>query len=351
MNQIAMDQFVSNPSSSLNADLTCIRGIGTTKRQWLASLGITNIQALATISAETLKAQLKAIGNSVSQAEIEGWIQQAQKLVMLNVSGADLEQTLEADANADSVATAITDVEAIDEWRSLSVFKVDFSGSCSVEFQTRQMDGYTAQRMAIRNLTTTAQRMITQQLAPGMNQALAGLAETELEQWILHRLQANLQLESLVVESPEMGNPVALDILQVQIEQSSYLPLPMIATRANPLFPDSILGDRSFDLAVTIAIPEAAIADLQHQLIILSAACEARHLSSGSVTQWSETQMNVIGGSRSVFTLVMRDLLVSELGAYRLRVLANIQNLAATAACLKVPVLEVETPNPGSCLI
>lgn len=236
-------------------------------------------------------------------------------------------------------------------WQSHSHFSVEFKGTFEVEVQTRHSNGYTAQRLTLRNLKTTAKHMLDHQFKSEISPMLAGMTEHEVQQWIFDRMQTNLQLESLVMESPILAAPIALEITQLRIVQSSNPTLPLIANPTNPLFPDGILADRSFNLEVTIAMPETAIADLQNQLMILSATCEARHLTTGAVTQWGETRMNVMGGARSTFTLVMRDLLVSELGGYRLRVFATIQNLAATEAVFKVPVLEVESPNPPSCSI
>jgi len=337
-----------------NSSLTQIRGIGATKRQWLESLGILTVHDLANAVADELKEKLKAIGNSVSKSEIEGWITQAQAVIPKSQSIEELVQLagVEKVETADALNLSMVDEpNDISEWHSVSTFKVDFSGSFGVELQTCQMDGYMAQRMLIQNLETTAKRMMVQHLESGMNNALVGIAETELQQWILNRLQANLQLESLVVEAPEMGNPIALEITQLRIVQSSNSTLSLIANKTKPLFPDGILADRSFDLEVTIVIPDVAIADLHHQLIVLAATCEARHLTTGAVTQWGEARMNVIGGTRSIFTLTMRDLMSTELGAYRLKVFATIQNLAATEASFKVPVVEVESPNPPSCYI
>jgi hypothetical protein len=244
----------------------------------------------------------------------------------------------------------IRDTPESPEWRSQTAFTVAFNGSFEVTLQTRQTKGFTAQRLTLRNLKTTANEQLFHQLQAAKLD-LTNLTETELQQWILERLQTNLQLESLVMTSPVIETPIALDITALKIVQPSHPAQPLIASKANPLFPDSILGDRSFDLEVTIALPETAIAELQQQLIVLTATCEARHLTTGTVTQWGEAQMSVRGGTRSHFTLILQDVTVAELGAYRLRVFANVQNLPATEALFKVPVLEVESPHPASCAI
>jgi hypothetical protein len=84
---------------------------------------------------------------------------------------------------------------------------------------------------------------------------------------------------------------------------------------------------------------------------VLHVSGAARHLATGEVIQLGEARLNAIGGTVSTFTLWLRDMLLHRTGGYRLRFSATVENLPATPALFKVPVIELASATPPACLI
>jgi hypothetical protein len=294
-------------------------------------LGIRTIVDLAQLSSDTLKLQLKQAGYTLSSSEVEGWIAQAQALV----------STLEQSTEANSAPTdPVVGGQALPiDWEVITSFKVDCRGSFAVALQSRQING------------TTEQRTLIQHLETGKQETIAGVNQDKLQRWILNQLSANLQIESPQIESSQDAEPIAVEITRLQFFQVSRSGQPMIANKSMPLFPDALVAEQPFSLEVTIQLPAATLNDLGNQLMILHAACEARHLASGQTIILGETRLNAIGGNTSGFTLLIPDMALEEIGNYRLRVTATIDNLPATPDLFKVPILELESANPPVCLI
>lgn len=338
MNKVSTTRKITNDDSDGN-QLNTIRGLGAAKKQWLNSIGIRTIQDLAQTSAKELASQLKSLGYGISLGEVAGWIAQAQEIQIEGWIAQS--QKLAPVSQLDPELEVVDDISipVTQDWQAIASFSVESHNSFAVEFQTRQIDGVTEQRTIVLH-QETKQRDVW----PSIDQE-------RLQRWILSQIKANLHQESMLLETCVTDAPIAIEITQLQFFQTDYIGLPMIADRSNPLFPDALLAEKPFDLKLSIQLPETAIAELANQLIVLHVSCQARHLATGKTIELGETRMNAIGGATSTFTIWLRDMMLHEVGGYRLRLSATIENLPATPALFKVPVLELASANPPACLI
>lgn len=316
-----------------NESLTSIRGIGSAKKLWLESLGIQTIADLVQLSPEGLKLQLKQAGYTLSASEVESWLDQAQALITPSPAPDETDPHL-TPPDLQIEATALSP-----DWDLMTAFNLESQGCFAVELQTRQVNGKTEQRTLVQHLET------------GKQETIAGVDQDKLQRWILHQLQANLQIKAAKAEPSDRMEPIPVAITQLQFFQAGLSGQPMIASKAMPLFPDALLTERPFSLEVSIQIPEVSRVELADQPIILHAACEARHLASGQVILLGETRLSEIVGSSSGFTLFLPNMILAEIGNYRLRVTATLENWPAIPALFKVPILELESATPPVCLI
>jgi hypothetical protein len=337
MNKLSTTRKASNGDSDRN-QLNAIRGLGSAKKQWLSVAGIHTIQELAQVSAKELANQLKDMGYGVSLGEVAGWIAQAQE--------SQIEGWIAESQELAPVSEPAPEPEVIDDsipmtrdWQAIASFSVESHNSFAVEFQTRQVDGVMEQRTIVLHRETKKR-----EVWPSIDQE-------RLQRWILSQVKANLHQEAAILETCVTDGPIAVEINQLQFFQTDRIGLPMIADRSKPLLPDALLAEKPFDLKLSIQLPERAIAELSNQLIVLHVSGQARHLATGEVIQLGETRMNGIGGANSIFTLWLRDMMLHHTGGYRLRLSATIENLPATPALFKVPVLELASANPPACLI
>jgi hypothetical protein len=320
--------------------LNLIRGLGATKIDWLNAVHIFTMEDLAQAAAKELTEQLKNLGCGVALGEVAGWIAQAQESQIEGWIAETQELVppspplLESDAGEAAISGAETQ-----NWQAIAAFSVASHNTFAVEFQTRQINGITEQRTIILHRETR------------QREVWASIDQERVERWILNQVKANLNREGTILETCVTDGPIAVEIAQVQFFQVDGTDLPMIATRSYPLCPDALLAEKPFDLKLLIQIPERAIADLANQLMVLHVSAEARHLATGEVIRLGETRLNAIGGSVSTFTVWLRDLILNRTGGYRLRLSATIENLPATPALFKIPVLEVASASLPACSI
>ncbi len=339
MNKVSTTRKMPNDDSDKN-QLGIIRGLRAAKIQWLNSVDIYTIEDLAQTSAKELAGQLKSLGYGVSLGEVAGWIAQAQESQIEGwiAQAQELAPVSQADPEPEVIDDAIK-IPTTRDWQAIAAFSIASHNSFAVEFQTCQIDGITEQRTIVLHRETKKR-----EVWPSIDQE-------RLQRWILGQIKANLHQEAIILETCVTDAPIAVEIAQLQFFQVDGPHLPMIADRSNPLFPDALLAEKPFDLKLFIQLPERAIAKLANQLIVLHVSCEARHLATGETFQLGETRMNAIGGTTSSFTLWLRDMLLQRTGGYRLRLSATIENLPATPALFKIPVLELASANPPACLI
>lgn len=325
MSELPTNQAVNNGNGKQLQELTCIRGIGATKKQWLESLGIGTIHALAQATIAELKEQLKEMGCTVSRSEVEGWVKQAQ--ILTNYSSHETSLP-EAEFSQELPKAIASDVAPLptENWHTLTSF--------NIEVQTREIDG-------IRERRTLIQQLETEAIA-----RWAGIAEEPLHQWMHERLSETLEAtDGAIAASAE---PISVDITAMRIFQAGLVNHPIVADKSDPLVASTLIAEEPLTVELTVGIAADAIANLANKSITYHAKGQARHLATGAIIDLGETRITVHSQDAAKCTILLPQVTLQKPGAYRLLAFAAIENLASITGYFKIPMLQVQSNAPAN---
>ncbi|MDX2239136.1 MAG: hypothetical protein NW224_00455 [Leptolyngbyaceae cyanobacterium bins.302] len=314
-------------------ELTDIRGIGTTKKQWLEALGISTVEALTQVTAEALKTQLKESGYTVSLSEIEGWLQQAQALTTLS------------QVDPKSFLKEISTQSEIASWNTLASFQVDL--------QTCSTNGTLKQQIVIQNLDT------------GNTKIWSKVYSNELQQWILNQAgddfsaeissDSNLLNAASVVE--ETGSEkieskplsATIEISHIRIHQSEPTKTTIVIDQSNSLAEETLLANAPIDLELALNLVDGTID--QSTPITYHVTCQAKHLASGTLFDLGETHIATQADPVKPCTVHFSEVVLKQPGAYRLIAFAVLTEDPMVTASFKVPGLQVQSSAPANYAI
>ncbi|UBF23708.1 hypothetical protein K9N68_18230 [Kovacikia minuta CCNUW1] len=322
---------IANQNGKETYDVQLVRGIGAIKKRWLRSVGVRTLQDLAQASAAEIEFQLKQSGRVVSSSEIEGWIAQAQALVMelLNAQPRSVSsvisevQPTELAPDRELVQengqpSTLENLEKADLWKTIAAFTIEVQAGVGTAQQ--------AQRTRVQCQTTDRTETWT------------GVEIDQLLQWVRSQLNS---LQSKVETANSMATtPVTVDINQLRLLRSTSVGKSMVVDKTQRLFPESIQPGEPFILEVSIEVAGGAV-ERNQSLISYRAQCFARHSATGKVIELSDLQTEIPYQEQSFHSLRFPPIFLENPGAYRLQVVVTPQNLPATAGSFKVPLLQV----------
>lgn len=331
MNALSLDQKLTQPSGNrkLSNDLTCIRGIGATKKQWLELLGIQTIETLALVTAEDLRTQLKDLGYTVSRSELEGWVQQAQAL-----------------CPSVSAKQEFSTIEVLSETESSSYSS---TASFHINFQVCSNNGATEHQIIIQNLTT------------GHVKTWSKFEQNELQDWMLEALSEDIKtaiLSGTSIEPPEIEEVASdsmtpdtasatIQITSIRIHQPELTQSSIVINQADPLAPGTLMVDSPIELELAVELIDSAIdpsLPLTYQI-----ACQAKHLATGTMIDFGEAQ--VTQHSHHSCLLRLPGVVLQQPGAYRLIAFASLSGYPSVSTYFKVPGLQLQSSKPAAYLI
>lgn len=331
----AHDLSIRNNSRDDN-ELTNIRGIGTTRKQWLNALGIYTIADLAQFSADDIESRLKGEGRSLPRNELEEWISQAQAKTFASpsnsplhngsldrggvrtnnnvqeVDGSDQDMSHQ-DGSDHCVNTTNVRADHVVDWNSLASFRIDY--------QTRQAEGQPERQTTIHYLDT------------GTTAQWAGFDTSRIQPWIQEQVE-----ETFSQAEPE--TLVVPEITQLRVIQPSQSEQPLIADKTYPMFSSAIRSDELFVLEVSLQFPGLVPTDFS-QSIRYQVRCVAHEVATGTMVNLGEISAQVPFSDRSTYRVWLPELIFPHPGIYRLKISATLQNKLATSGYFKVPMLQV----------
>ncbi|MDX2229191.1 MAG: hypothetical protein NW220_06120 [Leptolyngbyaceae cyanobacterium bins.349] len=356
MSGLSLDQNSMHDNETTVTELTCIRGIGATKKQWLAALDIDSVETLAQVSVDELKQQLKELGYTVSRNEIEGWMKQAQTFVTVS-------------SQVTSAKTALPEIES--SWSAIAAFQV--------EVQSHLSNGAVVHQVRIQNLDN------------GQSEVWVELQDNELQQWILTQLMhqshssvhevpiasldapastdssslENSATENSVTENSAIENSAtvqdvssdaraaaftpaptptpapAIAITQVRIHQPRWTQTPLVVHASEPMVTGTLMTDFPLELELCVErLDHAAPTPLTYQT-----TCQARHLASGAVLDLGAARIT-LHPDQATYAIALPQTALHEPGAYRLTVAAALESHPATITYFKIPVLHLQSSTP-----
>jgi hypothetical protein len=307
-------------------DLTQLRGIGVVRKRWLNAVGIATIADLAQASADTIDAQAKRDGHTLSRDELDEWITQARlHHVQASLAQAEAPPMVEAapgDCNplAREQGAVASDPD-LAPWESFASFKVDY--------QTRQVNG------------ATEQRLVTYHLETDDRESWADFGTDLVVQWMRDRMEAVqplLQVEPPII--PAAAAPGIAEITQLRVMQLQHMSLPMVADRQSPIFPDALQTTEPFALEVSLqfaGLPETDPAPPA----IYRVECFAHNIATETTDSLGEVTAHLTPDNHSAHQVLLPSLLLPQPGTYRLKVLVTPQHGSAALGQFKVPMLQV----------
>lgn len=306
-----------------NAELTRIRGIGMTKKQWLNSIGIHTLAELAQVLVDDLELQLHSSGHPVSRSEIESWVTSAQALLVETAASSEEFSYENGCSGCQSVELPEIEDEEPQQpipeipWNSLATF--------TIEVQTRSTAGKSEQRAIVHHQQTEAEA------------TEFDLGSTQLHPDLLDWMNDRLILTHPVETPPQ---PVTVEITQVRSLQPAGGNLQMVADQTHHLFPNSLEASKPFTLQISLHFAGLAEVNRDTLSLVYRTHCQARHLFTGELIDLGEQIATVPANLTESQTATLSELSLPP-GAYRLQILATLQNAAATSTCFKVPMLQV----------
>lgn len=321
----AHDLSIRNSSRDDN-ELIKIRGIGTTRKQWLNALGIYTIADLAQFSADDIEFRLKGEGRSLPRSELEEWIIQAQTETLASSSDSSLHNGSPSNRGV-RVKNNVQDHDMSDHCFNSIKLKVDNAtdwsslGSFRVDYQTRQAEGRSEQQTTIHYLDT------------GATAQWIGFETSCIQPWIQEQIE-----ETFSQAKPE--NLVVPKITQLRVIQPPHSEQPLIVDKTYPIFSGAIRSDELFVLEVSLQFPGLVPTDFC-QSICYQVRCIAHEVSTGTMANLGEISAQVPFSDRSTYRIWVPELMLSHPGIYRLKILVTLQNKLAASGYFKVPMLQV----------
>lgn len=194
-----------------------------------------------------------------------------------------------------------------------------------IAFQTSQIQGQTEQQTIVRHVETNVVETY-----PGLNlEAAYGWISEQLKT-VLHQASLNQSVE------PE---PAVLEITQLRLIRSQAEPS-MMVNQTQPLFPKAIGQGEPFTLEVSLKLADSAQAN-PSQPLVYQTQCFVHHLSTQSETCLGDVTTETPFDNRSAHAVLIPNISLPQPGVYRLKVWVSPQNMAASPAYFKVPVLQV----------
>lgn len=208
-------------------------------------------------------------------------------------------------------------LEASDEWKKVASF--------TVEIQSKQKADYLEQRTVIHHVEAG-----TAATYPDVN------AET-VHQWILNQL--NLTQPKIIADDA-LEATWGLEITQLRLSRAQKNHAVMVADQFHPLFPNAIAPGEPFTLEVSLIIGGSTV-NMAAPPSGYRVQCFAYNLSTRLKTCLGDIIYTISSPDASTYTALFPKISLSEAGIYRLKVLGTLQNISASPACFKVPMLQV----------
>lgn len=320
------DSSASQNPIHIGEDLKQIRGIGRVKRQWLKDLlNVHTIQDLAALELAQIKLPLKIGGQSISLAEIEGWVAQATELLTVqaasdlldsSVEGADLEdRTSESSALTTSSESSLA-TGASSDWRAIASFRVEFQAQSA-------------------NSSVAAERIVVRHQATGIAETFSAHSAEPLLQWMAAQVQREMTPEPTVSVAP------AIHITQVRamqpVDEGS---LPIVVNEDNHSFTRPLRSGEPVAIEVSFRVMGISAEVLQKRPIRYVMQAYARDRASGTVIPLGCTEPLALMPYQSSYKVALPTT-INRAGVYGLQVLTTLQDMLAIPGCFELPLMQV----------
>ncbi|MDJ0704624.1 MAG: DUF4332 domain-containing protein [Leptolyngbyaceae cyanobacterium MO_188.B28] len=369
-----------NGNGKQRDDLTRIEGIGEAKAQWLKSIGIVTIHDLACASPDYLESRLKTEGHVTGRNEIEKkWIAQAQKLVdkasrqgepesaannskhspKSTSEESESSQSLEAAAQPNTDAeTTVADVsETLDLTEPISeptepgleptepglepvlntktlvntspeAAKWSTFASFAVEFQGRQVENLTDQRILVRHVETDTV------------ESWSSIEGEHFQQWMLSQV-TQARPPGPVTHQPTMMDPVVSEIKQLRLLQPPETRMPMLGVQSERMVSNSVRQNEPFSLEVTFSLSGESLADIAATQTAYCIQWDAKNLAPPhEIIALGDTEPQRVNAGQSFYTIRLPEASL-QAGIYRLQILLFLRGIAALPTFFDALVLQV----------
>jgi len=330
-----------NSSHRKYDDLTVLKGIGSTRQQWLKEIDIYTLQDLTASSTSDIEIRLKEEGHNVSLDEIDRWQAQAYEYLGDIEPGLpakfESKRTVSEASNVSAEAGVSSSVREIVEIKSKNTTNTPKGAeawkpfaSFVVEFQSHQVTGQAPERR------TTAHHIESDR-----DETWPGLETEQLCRWILD--QADPNIPQSVEETrpgevdPAVTSPVTVDVTQVQAFQPPQTARSIALYRAGQPIPAFVNGGKFFALEVSFNLSGGA--DLEKKQVSYQAQFHAHNLSTGKNIHLGDTQPDNLAQGKLLYTATLPEATLPP-GMYRLRILVMLQTKSAVPSYLEIPLFQ-----------
>ncbi|MGD1857964.1 MAG: DUF4332 domain-containing protein [Leptolyngbyaceae cyanobacterium] len=342
--------------------LTQIEGIGKVKKQWLESIGVDTLQALAEANADEIVAQLSDAGHTAHASEVERWITQAQELIAESSAveseaseplSSEETETVSTDGEMDDenqeesseiLAPEVADTDAAEQepaavseaqddandeplsaaaqadWQTFAVF--------TVEFQSQRADDDIRYRTRVRQLDTDRQEV------------WPGIEERNLQLWLRSRVADGMTSDASMVETTDDSPQITPAFENLFILQPPSTATAMELYQPNMMFPSPIRGNLPFSLVLQFSIYEQDRLATVNQGVSYKLECYVRSLKGGEAISLGELPSTVLLPQDEPYMAYLPAISLQK-GIYRLQVFLSLEGIQALPTFLEVPVVQV----------
>jgi hypothetical protein len=321
-------------------DLTKITGIGPARQSWLAEVfGARTYDDLAALSADDIKAQLKAESKPYSRGEIDLWPPKAAELAAKAKMGveSDCEQAEPKPTHSPSEKVrpeAKVPIPATreEQWRQIAFF--------NVEFQERRVKGREIERRTRVNYHETDQEVVW-----------PGFQGEQICQWITERLGDKLRAETQEAPAAELkAAPLAEEALPGRLSLTvTGLRLYQPAGMEAPLALDEngrpdlgvVNASSPFAVEARFEIGEQAAAVIEKQEIPYQVQFYAHNRSTGDKAHLGSAGPGLLFAGKASYSAMIRAITLPP-GIYRLQVVVILEAENVVPGYLELPLLRVQ---------
>lgn len=340
MAQSPTDEGSTKGNGEERNGLTRIRGIGSTKRQWLELLGIRNVHDLATASADEIESRLRVAGHSVTRSEIAGWIAQAQEFTAELPSQQIPDYPHSPSEKQEAFRQAEESMKLKPEenlpasvkegeWRTFASFMV--------ECQSKQTEDRAEQRTIVRHIETDTVRIWSGIESDFLQEGFA----SQFQQWIVAQAGTGMQPQS-EPEELALTSPLVSEIVELRIFQPPRTELLVVIDRVRQGFFGTLRQGESFSLEIDFKLTGLNRANIAtNKTIRYCTQVYARHRSTGAIAHLGDTEATIFVQEQPLYTALISEASLHQSGLYRLQVLLTFQEALIPPNIFEVSMLQV----------
>jgi hypothetical protein len=325
-------------------DLTVIKGIKTTRQQWLReSLNIETYGQLASLSSEKIISQFKKDQRKPlpSRDDVEQWIADARKLATADLTSLQVKDPKEIQPAAISEYSS-----ALPNWNSIGAF--------FVQLQIRKVEEEKIEERVMAKHIPVAENGTWLEEDP-QKEPVEFTDDRQGEHfydWMRAQVISKFDKENHVIAryaetTLQEAQQINLDVTKLSVYQPPNTLVPLGIVEKGKLFNGFIIGNEAFNIEISIELSSTPSSDIHIKGTRFKVRCYAYSRSTGKQLNLGDTKPEPLIKNKLAYTTILKEAILPP-GMYLLKVIPELMGSVNTIGLFEFPffqVLEIHSPK------